>query len=214
MKLEIIPTILCSTSACAKRRIALVEAVAETIQIDAMDGKFVSNESWFNADTVATWSFDVDYEIHLMVEDPLPIIHAWKRVPRFIRAIIHAETPKKLGHLIKSIKALDIEIGLAISPGTPLKKILPHIPNVDVILVMGGKPGRSGQTLDRNTINTVYEIRKRFSKLPIGFDIGVNEKTISELKKAGVTRFCTANAIFKKKSPIQSYSALKQTLTT
>jgi ribulose-phosphate 3-epimerase len=212
MKLEIIPAIFCKTSACAKRRIALVESVADTVQIDAMDGKLVPNKSWFNAEAVATWSFDVDYELHLMVEDPLPVIHAWKRVPRFIRAIVHAETPKKLGHLIKAVKALNIEIGIAISPDTPLKKVLPHIPDVDMILVMGGKPGKSGQTLTMKAVDTVREIRKHFPKLPIGFDIGVSEKTISMLKKAGVTRFCSTNAIFKKPSPIRAIQTMKEIL--
>lgn len=209
MKFEIIPTILCKTAASAKRRIALIEPAATIVQIDVMDGTLVPNESWYNADTVAKWNFDVDYEIHLMVEDPLPIIHEWKRVPRFVRAIIHAETPKKLSHLIHAIKSLNIKIGIAISPGTPIKKIIPHIKDIEMVLVMGGKPGFGGQPIDRKTIKTVQELRRLFPKLPIGFDIGVNEQTISDLKKAGVTRFCPGGAIFKKKSPLLAYQNLK-----
>lgn len=210
MKPEIIPAILCKTSACAKRRIALVESTAQTVQFDVMDGKFVPNETWYDADTVATWDFDIDYEIHLMVEDPLPIIHTWKRVPRFVRAIIHAETPKKLGHLIKSIKALKIQVGVAISPGTPIKKIIPHINDIDMVLVMGGKPGFSGQPLDLKTIDTVRDLRKRFPKLPIGFDIGVSHKTVHMLAEAGVNRFCSANAIFKSDSLFNAFKTLEK----
>lgn len=210
MKSELIPAILCKTSASAKRKISLIESIAETVQIDAMDGILVPNKSWYDADTFATWNFDVDYELHLMVEDPLPAIHAWKRVPRFIRAIIHAEIPKKLSHVMKAAKKLDVEIGIAISPGTPIKKIIPYIPEIREVLVMGGKPGFGGQPLDPHTLKTVQELRKRFPKLPIGFDIGVNEATIPDLKKAGVTRFCAGNAIFKKRSPIATFTALNQ----
>lgn len=214
MKSEIIPAILCNTSACAKRKIAILASVAETVQIDAMDGKLVPTGSWFNADTVATWPFDIRYELHLMVEDPLPVIHAWKRVPGFTRAIVHAETPKKLGHIIKAMKPLDIEIGIAISPGTPIRKILPHIPNVNMVLVMGGTPGYAGQVLNVKTVDTVKRLRERFPKLPIGFDIGVNEQTISMLKQAGVTRFYAGNAILKKKSPILAFKALQRVIDT
>lgn len=210
MKSEIIPTILCKSATIAKRRITLLQPYAKTVQIDVMDGVFVPNESWHDADAAASWNLNINYEIHLMVEDPLPIIHAWKRVPRFIRAIVHAETPKKLGHLIKSIKALNIEVGIAISPGTPLEKILPHIADIDMVLVMGGKPGFSGQPLNIKTLDTARSLRKQFPKLPIGFDIGVSEKTIQILKQAGVTRFCSANAIFKKDSPIEAFNEMKQ----
>lgn len=201
MKCEIIPTVLCKDAASAKRRIGLVQASVQTVQIDIMDQTLVPNNTWFNADTVATWTFDVDYEIHLMVNDPLPIIHAWKRVPNFVRAIVHAETPTKLGHLISAIKPLKINVGIAISPGTPIKKIIPHIKDIEMVLVMGGTPGFGGQAIDPRTLKTVQELRKRFPKLPIGFDIGVNEQTIPDLKKAGVTRFCPGSAIFKQRSP-------------
>lgn len=205
----IIPTILCKTSACAKRRISLIESTAQTVQIDIMDGLFVPNETWHDADAASTWSFNVDYELHLMVNDPLPIIHAWKRVPRLRRAIIHAETPKKLSHLIKEIKPLKIKIGIAISPGTPLKKIIPHINDIEMVLVMGGKPGFGGQPIDLKTLKTVQELRRSYPKLPIGFDIGVSEQTIPELKKAGVTRYCIGSAIFKKRSPIEAFEKLE-----
>lgn len=210
MKCEIIPTILCKNAASAKRKIGLVEGLVQTVQIDVMDLTLVPNKTWFSADMIATWSFNVDYEIHLMVNDPLPIIHAWKRVPNFVRAIVHAETPVKLGHLITAIKPLKIKIGVAISPGTPIKKIIPHIQDIEMILVMGGKPGFAGQPIDPRTIKTVQALRKQFPKLPIGFDIGVNEQTIPELKKAGVTRFCPGSAIFKKRSPEQAIERMKQ----
>jgi ribulose-phosphate 3-epimerase len=213
MKLEIIPSILCKTAACAKRRIALIEPVAHTVQIDAMDGTLAPNETWFDAEAVASWPFQVSYELHLMVNDPIPVIHAWKKVPQFIRAIIHAETPKKLGHLIKSVKDENVEVGIAISPGTSLKKILPHIPHADMVLVMGGKPGWSGQKLDVTTIETVRALRSMFPGLPIGFDIGVSKKTIPLLLQAGVTRFCSANEIFKSLSPVSTYQSLQGYLT-
>ena len=209
MNIEIIPTILAKNEQTMKRRLTLVAPFVPLVQIDIMDGKLVPNETWHDAAKVAKWKKNLKYELHLMVEDPIDVINHWLKVRGLKRVIFHAETPQKLGHLITTAKRHKLEVGIAISPGTPLKKILPFIKRIDMVLVMGGKPGRSGQRLEPRAIKTVQTLRQRYPKLEIGFDMGVNQRTIPMLVKAGVTRINTASAIFRSPSPIQAIKTLR-----
>ena len=115
---------------------------------------------------------------------------------------------------IRFARSKCLEIGLAISPDTPLRKFLPLIKRLDMALVMGGRPGFSGQSLDPKTLATVRAIRRAAKTLPIGFDIGVSAKTIPALKRAGVTRFCAASAIFNSKSPGRALAKLSRIAKT
>lgn len=210
MTIEIIPAILTKSKAAFKRKLQLIEGVASVVQVDIMDGRLVPNTTWHDASEVAAWKFDLQYELHLMVEDPIPEIEKWKSVRGLQRAIIHAEAPIRLKKALDWIQAHKLEAGLAISPGTTLASVERELKRVDMALVMGGKPGFSGQKFDPKRLDLVRQIRKRHSKLPIGFDIGVNARTAAALVEAGVTRLNAASAIFKCRSPKHAYAALKK----
>lgn len=198
---EIIPAILAKSATEFRRKLTAMVGLAPLVQVDVMDGKFVPNKTWFEAKTVASWDADAEFELHLMVKDPYPIIGDWMKVRGLRRVIVHAESPINLKDAIRFAHDKCLEIGVAISPGTPLAKILPLIPSLDAVLVLGGKPGFSGKAFDPKTLETVRAFRRRQPSLPIGFDIGVNAKTIPALKRAGVTRFYAASAVFGAKSP-------------
>lgn len=209
MNIEVIPVILAKDEKTMKRRLTLIEPYVRLVQIDVMDGAFVRNKTWHDAAKIASWKKNLQYELHLMVNDPIDVMNHWLKVRGLKRVIFHAETPQKLGHLIQTAKRHKLDVGIAVSPGTPLKKISPFIKKIDMVLVMGGKPGKSGQRLNRKTLDTVKTLRKRYPKLPIGFDMGVNEKTIPDLVRAGVTRLNAASAIFKSKSPFKKIESLQ-----
>jgi ribulose-phosphate 3-epimerase len=207
--IEIIPVILAKDERTVKRRLTLMEPLVRLVQIDVMDGTLVPQTSWFDAEKIAGWKKNLKYELHLMVNDPVDVMNRWLKVRGLKRVIFHAETPQKLGHLIAAAKRHKLETGIAISPGTPIRKIEPFMKRMDMVLVMGGKPGKSGQRLDRKTLETVRSLRRQYPKLPIGFDMGVNERTIPDLVRAGVTRLCAASAIFGSRSPSRALAALR-----
>jgi ribulose-phosphate 3-epimerase len=207
--IEIIPVILAKDERTVKRRLTLMEPLVRLVQIDVMDGTLVPQTSWFDAEKIAGWKKNLKYELHLMVNDPVDVMNRWLKVRGLKRVIFHAETPQKLGHLIAAAKRHKLETGIAISPGTPIRKIEPFMKRTDMVLVMGGKPGKSGQRLDRKTLETVRSLRRQYPKLPIGFDMGVNERTIPDLVRAGVTRLCAASAIFGSRSPSRALAALR-----
>jgi ribulose-phosphate 3-epimerase len=205
---QVIPAILASNERQFKSRAMIMEGTADIVQVDIMDGTFVPGVSWNNPEIVADWKLNLKFEIHCMVDDPLPIIDHWRRVRGFKRAIIHAEIPQKVGSILSRIRQHKIETGLALSPGTPLSVVAQHIHQLDMVLVMGGKPGATGQRMNRKTILTARELRKLFPTLPIGFDIGVSRRTIPTLVRAGVTRLYAGHAIFRNPTPIKAFAEL------
>lgn len=204
----VIPGILVKTKADFTRRITELSRFAPIVHVDVMDGTLVPHRTWANAHTVSKLRPTVQIELHLMVNDPLPFIIDWMKVKGFQRALVHAESRADLKEVIDACRERCIEIVLAISPGTPLTRITKHLKCIDGVLVLGNKPGKSGQVLDPKRLELVRALRKKAPTLPIGFDIGVNRDTIADLVRAGVTRPVSTSAIANADSPEKEFKLL------
>lgn len=203
MKTEIIPGVLEKTATNVHAKLKQLEGNVAWIQLDVLDQTLVRQTSWHDAKTFKQWNPRLKVELHLMVDDPAKIIHAWKNVPAFQRAVWHIEAPAHHLKIIALCRHLKKEIGLAISPDTPLETIIPLLSKIDRVLVMGVYPGKSGQKLLPQTINTVKKLQALAPRLTIAFDGGVTARNLHELTRAGVNSFCVTSAIFKH-PPIQT----------
>jgi len=76
--IEIVPAILVDSQAEFEKRLKLVENEVETVQIDILDGSKFDSTSWFDAEAVGTHKTPVQFELHLMVENPLPMFRPRK----------------------------------------------------------------------------------------------------------------------------------------
>lgn len=204
---ELIPALLVQDAAEFRTRLGLVEGIARCVQLDCMDGHFVSNRTWHEAGPIDT---TLEIELHLMVTDPLAVIRAWKRVPQVIRAFWHLELPIDHAQAIDECRAQGWECGLAVSPETPAERLAPYADATDAALVMGVTPGWSGQKLIPSTLEKVRRIKERWPGLVIGFDGGVTRGTIPDLLAAGVDRVCAASAIFRDAHPRAAAQSLKR----
>ena len=75
--IEIIPSLLVESRDEFERRLRLVEHDCEMVHVDILDGSLFGNTNWFDAKQVGALRTPVVFELHLMVENPLPIIAAW-----------------------------------------------------------------------------------------------------------------------------------------
>lgn len=212
---QIIPAILAKNRAEFTHKLKLMEKRVPLMQVDVMDGAFVPNHTWFNAKSVSEMDTKMQFELHLMVNDPITVMTDWMKVKGLRRVIFHIESPLDIPEAVALARAHCLEVGLAICPDTSLSTLTPFLSlrakqRVDLILVMGGKPGFSGKPLDSNTIDTVRALRKKSKTLPIGFDIGVSRETIPTLITAGVTNLCVGSAIFNAKNPAHELVALQK----
>jgi len=217
---EIIPSLLVDSAEEFERRLRLIENNCDTAQIDILDGSMFGATSWFDAEAIAAMKSSVKFELHLMVENPLPVVEQFAlHVPNTIRAIIHAELDRPLGTLIEVIKQEHkMEAGVALNPETPIDEIHHIMPHVDEVLVMGVHPGASGQGFgdEQHGISgeaimaKITRIHERYPDLQIGIDGGVNEEQAPEMIQAGATRLSAASAIFNDPDPVEALGKLQK----
>lgn len=209
MRHEILPTENVQSRLEFVRRLDIMEGKIPMAQIDIMDGKFVANTTFTDPKIAA--QYKVDYELDLMVENPGPVLDAWKNVPTVKRAFIHVEIKKPLAPLLKKIKSYGWEAGIAINPDTDWKRRLKtggYKDLIDVVLFMTVYPGQNGAPFQPKVIPKIKAFNKAYPTVPIEVDGGVNEKTLPALVKAGVTRFAVGSAIWSAPDPVAVYKKL------
>ncbi len=170
---------------------------ADRIHVDVMDGRFVNNitpgKEMYEKARAAT---DGIIETHLMVENPREWILDFKKSDIII---FHVETVniEECFELIDYIHSLGIKVGITLKPDTPLKKIMPFLEKVDMVLVMTVEPGFGGQKLIGMCLDKVNELRLLNDKIDIEVDGGINLDTFQDAVKAGANILVAGTAIFK-----------------
>lgn len=160
------------------------QSTADFLHVDVMDGKFVDDSKFplevvKDIKRVSTKPLDV----HLMVLNKDLIKEYAKLMPRYLT--FHVEIINDYS-LIDYIKSLGIKVGLAINPETDIKKLIPYVDDIDLVLFMSVTPGQGGQTFKEETIDKIKEFKKTApSDLIISVDGGVNQRTVELCKYAG-----------------------------
>ncbi len=217
MSIELIPSLLVDSRQEFERRLRLVEHDCETVHVDILDGSLFPHISWANARDISAMRTNVKYELHLMVENPLPIIEEWaQHIPGFVRALVHAEIHRPLGTVGEHVQLfLKKEFGVAINPETPLHEIEDVLHSIDALLVMGVHPGSSGQPfVGEYVLDKVRAARNHRKDLAIEIDGGVTDALIPSMVEAGATRLCAASLLFNTPDPAAKLRELKANLST
>lgn len=198
----LIPAILAETEANFRDLISRSDlwAFAPTIQIDILDDSMFGAESVFNPKLLPTPHNQLpQIELHLMVENPLPIIEAWKASGTTVkRAIVHAEIERPLKPVIDQIHKMQLEAEVALNPETDVKDFAHEIHEADGVMIMGVHPGASGQAfLGETILRKVSEARERFPHHHISVDGGISEENAQSILDAGADRIAAASMIWK-----------------
>ena len=195
---QIVPSLLVESKAEFERRLRLVEGGAELVHVDVLDGTLFPQTNWHDAEAVGALRTSAKFELHLMVENPLPIVQAWHtHVPGLERAIIHAEMSHPAGSVIRAVKAMDLEAGLALNPESPLEEIAAVARMIDQLTLMGVHPGASSQRfLGDAILQKIRDAKKRWPDLAVEMDGGATPELVPALLAAGCDRIVAAHAIF------------------
>lgn len=212
---QIVPAFLVESEQQFEKQLRAIENDCSLIQIDILDGTLFPNISWFDPVAIGQLSTNVEIELHLMVENPIPIIEAFqKHVPNMKRAIVSAEMHRPIGAVTSHIKdILGLEVGVAVSPETPLKEIEEVLHSIDQLTVMGVHPGSMGQPFEGDVIlDKIKQAKHHRPDLLIEVDGGVTEALIPTLINAGVDRIISGSGIFHNEHPNEALKHLQSIL--
>lgn len=226
MTIEILPTNTSpETLAELFRRTETLKELSSWIQLDLADDVFVpvvswpyQSGQWEELENLARgarlpFSDSVNYEVHLMVQEPIPVGELLARAGAK-RILGHIEALGSHGNVHKAFAAWKgagtSEVGLAVLLETPISEIIPLAPQCDVVQLMSiATLGRQGASYEPRIIERIRELHAQCPNLVIEVDGGVSLENIADLVKAGATRFGVGSAITKASDPVAACQALK-----
>jgi len=205
--IRVVPAILTDDPAALEAMVRQAETFTDNVQIDIMDGRFVPSKSvtW---EQVAGLSVRLNWEAHLMVMEPEKYLDGFKQAGAG-KIVFHHEASASPHAVISRIKDLGLEVGLAISPETPVSAADACIHDIDSVLLLTVTPRFYGSQFIPEVMDKVPELRRIRPGIQIGVDGGVKESNIGEIAAAGVDYICVGSAVFRQRDPAESYRRLQ-----
>lgn len=201
MQIKLAPSILSADFANLARDVKIaVDAGAEYVHVDVMDGHFVPNIT-IGAPVVKSLrkATDATLDVHLMISDPD------KYLDDFIAAgsdiiTVHYESNGDTAGQLKKIHAAGVRASVVIKPKTPVSDILPLLPLCDMVLIMTVEPGFGGQGFIPECMDKIRQLRKAISEggytCELEIDGGAKLTNTADIVAAGADVIVAGSAVF------------------
>jgi ribulose-phosphate 3-epimerase len=187
----------------------VMDAGAEVIHVDVMDGHFVPPIT-MGPQMVQSLSEHVHaaggwLDVHLMIERPEHHVEAFAKAGADSISI-HWEATPHVHYALKAVHEAGCLAGLAINPATPPEAVVAAADTFDILLCMTVDPGWGGQAFIDSSKDKVRRLRSILpDRVAIEVDGGIDSDTARPCREAGARLFVAGSAVFGAPDPGAAY---------
>ena len=206
--------LLCDFGHLGREVERLEEAGAGALHLDVMDGRFVPQLTYGMVVVEAVRrAARVPLEVHLMIEQPERTIADYARAGADILTVHVEGLADPLGTL-EAIAALGPKAHLAVSPNTPIDRVIPFLDACDGVLVMSVEPGYGGQRFNPVALEKLAALaeirRQRAGAFRLCVDGGISTDTIGPVAAAGAELIVAGSAVIRSPNYGHAITELEQ----
>jgi ribulose-phosphate 3-epimerase len=193
-------------------QVKLVQAHADIIHIDIMDGHFVPPIA-LGTVVVASLRPHTERTLHghLMVDEPESFFEELAEAG-LDTVSFHHEAVGDPGPAVAKARAAGLKTGITINLETPVEDVWPYLDQLDDVMLMSIRPGWSGQQLNPEVYPRIEAVRQAVDRrgLPVEVEIdgGVKIDNARRAVDAGASVLVAASAIFHAPDPAEAAAQL------
>lgn len=194
---------------------AVLDAGADLLHVDVMDGHYVPNLTIGLpvVEALRREFPEVVLDVHLMIDNPDEFVVAYAEAGASIVSF-HPETSRHPHRALQAIRQAGARSALALNPGTPLGVLDYLLDDLDMVLIMSVNPGFGGQSFIPGTLDKLRALRALLKQrgkpdLDVEVDGGVKASNIGQIVEAGANVLVAGSAVFNTPDYVQSIRALR-----
>ena len=214
MQFQIAPSILSADFANLGKDIEMLNASADIIHLDIMDGTFVPNISFgFPVVEAVSKIASIPMDAHFMVVHPERWVKRCAEIGVKMMSFHQEAAKEDTAAILADIRANGMKAGLVINPDIPVENLFPYIGQADFFLIMSVFAGFGGQKFIPDSLERIKtlkaELKRRCNDAPIEVDGGVSDDNVQLLKDAGASIFVAGSSVFKADDPAEAIARLR-----